>query len=509
MLIISSLTFAKDLQLPLFSEIASLDPRIGSEKTNNVVIGCLYESLFRYNPDGEIIPALCKNWKVSTDGLKYTFYLKDSVWSDGSPCTAYDFEYAWKKCVDPQFVERATYVMYPIKNAQASVLGKVSLDDVGVKALDKNTLELHLEYPTDYIFHACAAHSNYKPIPKHHDEQDPKRLKGARKNVITNGPFELKKWNSNDKIILEKSLNYWDKENVYFGSIIFNIIESSNTAVLLFEKGKLDWVGEPLIVVEDDHISGGRRKAFKSVDVDMVDYLSINTKAYPFDNLNFRKAIAYAVDRKEIADNLFAKNTKIATTSLLNGSVSVKDGEYFTYSEEKAKKHLSTALKEMGVSAEDLNIEYCVRSGYEKQAIFLQEQFKKILGLKVGIRTKEWNSHFSDMRNGNYQIGEISLTSYIPGPEFYLFSFIEANAPLNLSNWENIVFNDLFYRAKVSEDICKKRKYYQLAECLFIENFPIIPVTQRIAKYKTNSKLKGYYFSPGFYLDLKNAYFDD
>lgn len=502
--------FASTLKLPLYSDISSLDPRVGSESTNNTFLGQIYESLFKYDSEGNVVPALCEKWDVSEDGLTYTFYLRDSQWSDGSPCTAYDFEHTWKKSCNPKYVERATYTMYPIKNAKRAVLRECGLDEMGVKALDSKTLRVDLEFPSNYLFKACCAFVNYKPISKKMDLENPDWAKNWKKFLVTNGAFKLKEWKQNNEIILEKNPKYWDKDAVKLDGVHFYIITDPNTTWSMFQKGDLDWVGELLCAIPQDALNPKEISKLLKTETNTVDWCCINTTKFPFNNKNFRKAIAYAMNRKEISDHLFYLGNKNPTTSFINGSVTLKPHEYFEDgNEELAKKYFQKALKETGKSPKDFAFTYSYRSGFPHIGEILQEKMRLIFNIPVELEQKEWNVYFAEARAGNFQICEMLWYSNIPDPFFYLSVFERASEPLNIPRWESPVYQYLFNKGCYCNDPDRKKMYYQLAEEHMIDEMPLIPLFQKIATYQTNPKLKGYYFSPGFYIDFKHAYFED
>ena len=112
----------------------------------------LFEGLVKRYPDGSIKLAQAESYKVSDDQLTYTFTLRDTVWSNNTPVTAYDFEQTWKDVLKPDFPSVNAQLFSPIKNAEAAKKGLVSLDKVGIHASDAKTLIITLEKPTSYLF---------------------------------------------------------------------------------------------------------------------------------------------------------------------------------------------------------------------------------------------------------------------------------------------------------------------------------------------------------------------
>ncbi|NMR89260.1 peptide ABC transporter substrate-binding protein, partial [Vibrio parahaemolyticus] len=152
----------------------------------------------------------------------------DIYWSNGDPVTAQDFEFAWKSALDPELAADYAFQLYYIKGAEAYNSGEGTVDDVAVKALDDKTLEVTLETPTAYFLDLCAFYTYY-PVNKSVVEANPDWAKDPS-TYVCNGPFMLKTWQHNAKIILAKNENYYDKDSIKLTGIDFDIIEDENTA---------------------------------------------------------------------------------------------------------------------------------------------------------------------------------------------------------------------------------------------------------------------------------------
>ncbi|MDJ0651505.1 MAG: ABC transporter substrate-binding protein [Simkaniaceae bacterium] len=205
----------------------------------------------RLGPKGEVVPGVAESFTISENQKTYTFKLRDSYWSNGDPVTAYDFEYAWKKSVDPLHAKMSAFLFYRIKNARARLEKKVGVDDVGITALDEKTLRVELEYPTPYFLSLCTV-AAYAPIHKEIDLRDSQWANNLNENFVTNGPFSLKKWQKSVEIYVEKNPSYWDSRSLKIDGIQIAVVSDDNTQYLMYEKGELDWIGKPFSSIPPD-----------------------------------------------------------------------------------------------------------------------------------------------------------------------------------------------------------------------------------------------------------------
>jgi len=197
------------VNISFYCPIRSLDPRICNEIPSCHVINMMYEGLMHLDLEGNPTFGVAESVDISDDQLTYTFHLRESNWSNGDPVTAYDFEYAWKKSVDPRHAKTGAYTFYTIKNVSDCLEKKVSVEEVGVHALDERTLQVELEHPAPYFLFLTTC-STYSPINKKHDQEHPEWANKVEELFVCNGPFKPKKWKKSFEMLLEKNEAYWD-----------------------------------------------------------------------------------------------------------------------------------------------------------------------------------------------------------------------------------------------------------------------------------------------------------
>jgi oligopeptide transport system substrate-binding protein len=194
-------------------EPKSLDPHSVSGAWENIVVGDLFMGLATDAADASPIPGAAESWQISDDGLTYTFKIRDHTWSDGTPVTAEDFVYSFRRVLDPKKAAEYASILYPIKNAEAINSGKLaSLEELGARAIDAKTLEVKLENPTGYFIELLTHYTAFglpkHAIEKHGDEW----IKPA--NLVVNGPFKITEWSPNTRLVAEKNQKFYDAANV-------------------------------------------------------------------------------------------------------------------------------------------------------------------------------------------------------------------------------------------------------------------------------------------------------
>ncbi len=499
------------IKLSILSQVRSLDPRISNEYPSVHVINMLYEGLMRLGPDGEIIPGVAEFVEISKDQKTYTFHLRDSIWSNGDPVTAYDFEHAWKKSVNPLHARTGAFTFYTIKNVAACLEKKVDVDDVGVRALDDKTLEVELEHPAPYFLSLCSC-STYAPIHKGFDLEDPQWANDVNDHFVNNGPFLLKRWKKGDEIYVEKNPNYWDEKCVKIGGVHLQILPDANTQYLLYEKKELDFVGCPLNPLPVDIVGiSYKRGELQVIDTYGLYWFFVNVEKPPFNNKNFRKAVSYAINRESIAEHIFQLGEEPAM-GILNGGLSVQDKPYFEDGNiELAKEYLALALDEMGTTIEKfptivLSQRACLFTSRVNQAV--QQQLNSALDLHIEIDQADWPVHFNRMSKGDYEFGEMGWNSWLKDPIYTLNAFRNRSSAINISRWEHPVYQEVLKKSDNEIDPEKRREYLCQAEALLMEEMVVIPLCFNKLHYLCNDQLKGVYISPLKEIDFRYAYFE-
>ena len=461
----------------------TLDPALNAEVQGSTILANCYEGLMRLDENNKAIPGMAEKVDISDDQLTYTFHLRDANWSDGQKVTAQDFEYSWKRALDPKTAADYAYQLYYIKNGQAFSGNKASIDDVAVKATDDKTLQVTLVSATPY-FLELTAFPTYFPVRKDIVEKNPEAWPINPENVPFNGPFKMTKWQRGDVVEIVKNDKYYDSDRVKVDSVEFTMITEDTTAFQAFQSGEIDGSDG----VSEAQIPQLREKNdpnFKIHPYIGIYYYSLNVTQEPTDNPKVREALSLAVDRNLITTVVVKAGQKSAKTFVPEG-MSGADGKDFTENAkdygikpeaqvEKAQKLLAEAGYPNGEGFPEITVYYNTNESHKALAEAVQEMWKQNLNIDVKLQNQEWKV-FQETRNqGNFKIARDGWIGDYLDPMTFLDMFLSTSGN-NHSQWKNPEFDKLITDIKKTQDLEKRDKMLHQAEDMIMDENIVIPI---------------------------------
>lgn len=251
----TSTTDSNVLNWNLGSDPKTLDPALNSAVDGGHIINNTFEGLMRKDNDG-VKAGMAESYEVSEDGMTYTFTIRDAKWSDGKAVTANDFEYAWKRALDPAVAAEYGFQMFYIKGAQEYYEGNGSLEDVMINALDEKTFEVTLNAPTPYFLDLTTFYT-FMPVRQDIVEQNPEGWAKDPALTVSNGPFMLKDYKTGDRVVLVPNANWWRADEVNLTQINAQMIVDQSTALTAYEANELHIIDDmptseiPRLIAED------------------------------------------------------------------------------------------------------------------------------------------------------------------------------------------------------------------------------------------------------------------
>ena len=483
------------------AEIPALDPQKANAAPSFTVGNSLSECLVRI-VDGKVTPGMAKSWDVSKDGKTLTFHLRDSKWSDGKPVTAQDFEYGIKRLLDPKTASEYAFAAYYITGAEAYNLGKsASADSVGIKATDAKTLTVKLNNATPYFLGYLGFYC-FSPARKDVVEKYGTAYATAADKMVYNGPFILKEWKNEQRKFLAKNPDYWNAGAIKLNGVEILQISDTGTALSMFENGELDFVEVPSNLYKQYEQKGLTKPFYNGAD----DWMKVNVKPNPekpwLANANFRKAVAWAIDRDAYCaistKGLYTPNTRFVLP-IVHGVDKNYGNEYplqfYTPKGDilKAKDFLKKTMTELKIDAPSkITIEYLIQDNDECRlmAETLQQQIEKNLGITVKVKLVPRKQRAQMEQEHNYDMVYSGWMPDYDDPMSYM-EIWTGDSSQNNSGYANPEFDKLIKGAQVEKDAKKRMGMIAQAEKIILNDAPLIPLQLRRKAILVSPSLKG------------------
>ena len=483
------------------SEPQGIDPHIVTGVPEHHILISLCEGLTIPNPNPKdsngYIPGTAESWSISEDGKEYIFKLnKNAKWSNGEPVTADDFVWSWKRILTASLGSQYPDMLYYLEGAYEYHNGLTNnFDEVGVKALDTHTLKVNLKNPTPFFIGLLSHYSTWpvhkETVLKYGDIDDRNGEWTRPGNFVCNGPFQLKTWELNNKIVVEKNPYYYDASIVRLNEIHYYPVSNVMTEDRMFRAGQLHLTSSfptqkcPMYIEE-------KNPTFK-IDPYMGTYFyRINTENKALSDVRVRKALAYSIDRKLLVDKVTQCGQIPAYSFTPPGSNGYQPSTEIPYDPILAKELIAAA----GYSPENpfpkLEILFNTNEGHRKVALAIQQMWQNELGIEVELVNQDWKVYLSREMVGDFQISRAGWIGDYEDPNTFL-DLMRPNRGNNKTGWEDMDFDALIEKANTINDQNERYELLNKAEKILIENMPIIPLYTYVRVYQLSSDVKGFY----------------
>lgn len=444
----------------------------GPDPNSALAINMLYSGLVRSDKDFKIVPDQA-SWDISNDNKTYTFHLKtDITFSDGTPVTAQTYVYTLTRALLPEIKSpTATIFEGVIAGANAVNKGK-SKTLSGVRAIDNHTLQITLVHPIPY-FLELLANPIYFPLNKQlidlYGQAD--WVNHAAGNGIGTGPFMLKEWDHNIKMILIPNPYYYGaKTKLKEADIIF--VGDPTTAFQSYRAGQynLDWNIAPADLTAAANLPGFMMQPLLQTDV-----LFFNDTMPPFDQLAVRQAFAYATDKVTLA-HVILQNAVVAAPTIIPPGMPGYQPNYagLPYDKARAKSMLQTAYPDINQMPQ-VTFSYSNSQLPQSEAIALQQMWQTALGIQVKLLSVEPDAYNDEMAKDEIQFGFKQWNADFPDPYNWLALNLVSTAPNNNGQWHNPTFDQLVMQAEQTSADARIALYNQ-AEQIAITDVAWLPL---------------------------------
>jgi len=508
----------------------TLDPALNSAIDGANTIITIFEPLLLINENNEVVGGQAESWETSEDGLTWTFTMRDGLkWSDGTDLNAKDFEYSFKRMVDPNtaapyaetclgmidgFEEAAGF-----PDADGNPTAEPNPDALNVKASDDGkTLTIVLSYPCSY-FDKMAAFATMSPVQQATVEANGDAWCTSPDTFVSNGPYMITDWTPSERIVLTKNPNYvggWDSSKIVSDTITLLLLEDSSASYAAYNSGEAVLVKD---VPTDEIPSLTKAEDGGDFYVDTIlgtYYVSLNLQRDAFKDAKVRKALSLAIDRDYVA-NTIMQGTYSAADSIVGPGI-VDESGYFhdngnaPYISADYEANLAEAkklLEEAGYPNGEgyPTIEYSTNdAGYHVPLAEYLQQAWGDLGITLTINKMEWSSFTPARRAGEYDVARNGWVMDYNDPSNMLDLFCSGNGN-NDGKYSNPDFDAAIDASRVA-DSAEHFAQLHKAEDILMEDMGCLPIAYYNDYWLQSSSLKGTWHSPYGYWYLQYGYIE-
>ena len=486
----------------LGTEPPSLDWSLATDHVSFNVIANMMVGLTEFDKDLKPAPVIAKSWDFLEGGKKIIFHLRDDVqWIDGKKVRAQDFEYSWKRLLNPKTASQYAYILFDLVNAQEYAEGKIKDSSaVGVQAQDDSTLVVSLRHPASYFLAITTFEVTYPQRQDVIEKFDTRWTEPG--NIVTNGPFRLASWKHENEIELRANANYF-RGKPSIEKITMYMINEKTTAVTLFEQGNLDFMDDHSIPPLDKPRLA-KMPGYKLVPQLRGEYYSFAVDRKPFDNPKLRKAFALAIDR-EVFPKILQGGETPATSWIPPGMLAHNPEIGLKFNPAEARRLLSEAGYPDGKGLPSIVLGYNTDEEKKLVAEAIQSMWQKHLGVVVRLENQEWKVFLKKLQNDPFPVFRAGWGADYPDPDNFMKLFT-SNSGNNHGRWKNPRYDQLLELAARELDAKKRSRIYDNAQKLLTEtDVAIVPLYWKAESTLLSPKFAGLEYNSMARMDLRNV----
>ena len=500
----STYTYSSEL------DIKNLDSADAEDGCSFTALHAIIDGLMKPAKDGTTTYGIAKSSEVSEDGLTHTYKLRDAKWSNGDPVTANDFVYAWHRI----FKNKGNYY-YMFCDGIANIAGAQELSDkidaeqdltdddlnsLGVKAVDDKTLEVTTTTRVSFFDELMSFPCFYPVNEKFAEKQGDKYGKSAD-SILANGAFTMTKWEPGSVAEFEKNDKFYAAKDVKIDKLVMKLVQEPKVAAQSFEAGETDFA-----IINSDLVDKYKKdESFKNISEGFLFYIQPNLENSDLANLNVRKALSLAINRKDLCENVLKDGSQAASGFVPSGLSISPEGKdfrdeadtYTSYDKKAAQAALDEGLKELGKSEITLRVTYGTdESPMDVFATYLQNALSKLDGIKVEmVATTKQDRIYNKQKNGDF---DLAVTRWGPDygdPTTYLTIALSTNGS-NYGKYTNSELDALMDKVANESDANTRWQEMIDAEKILLDDYAYIPVFEKGAATLQNPKVKNLVIKP-------------
>ena len=484
-----------------------LDPAFSTDIYSVTLMQQIFDGLVQFDRNLNVIPALATTWKVSSDGLKYTFRLRqDASFHNGRVVTANDFVYSFTRILDPEEESSALSLFEKVKGAVIYRSGK-SKEIIGLKALDAHTLQITLEEPFA-PFLAVLAMKYSKAVPR---EEVERWGKNFGYHPVGTGPFRLESFEP-DRIVLSANQDYYEGPP-YVDKVVYSVYPGAQNEKMAeeFLTGLLEEV--PVYAEVREQLSGkSTYKLLRKPTLSLLFY-GMNCQIEPLTNPMVRQAINYAINKKQIVGEVYKDQFVVAETLLPPGMPGYFPGNAsLAHDAQKAKELLEKAGYSSARPLPALNILSASHSSLAQKEFALLQADLAAVGITLNVVYQtDWPAFETQLRQRKFMLYRYAWFADIPDPDNFLGALCGSTSSDNFMGYENPQVDTLLSQALKEVDPLKRAALYREAEAIILRDAPMVPLLYLTFESAFQPYVRGLEISAlgSHYIPLKKIWLDE
>jgi len=483
-------------------DLTNLNPHRINDFSKMRVFDDLFEGLVMYNQSGEIIPGCASHWEISEDRKTYIFYLRpEAKWSNGDPLTAHDFVFSWQTAINPKNpIKYFSSLFDSIVNAKEVRCGGKKLEELGVKALNDNTLEIKLLAPNAMFFNFLCLGIFY-PIHKSSVEKFGLSYGFTPEKTVGNGAYMLKEFVLNGHILLKKNPYYWGKNDVQIKKVKFVMLQDSFTDMQAFDSQSIDITHRSLPTRGENFYKEKYKEALQEYPVLSQDLLVLNLENHKFREVAVRKALTMAIDKKLYIEKIIKLGTlsfnpilEIFGEEFKKVYEEMPDYDWTKYKFDKCALEAGAILDDFYTDEQPLHVKitYPIGTFYKNIAEFIQNSWRKVFkgAVQVEVEAKLEKDLLECLYKGDFEICLYNVNAFYPSPINFA-SFYVSDKTTNFSRYKNSDFDKIFYSSFLKTGDELLAAHVELSKIL-LKDFVSIPLFSLPIMKLVNTKVKGF-----------------
>lgn len=476
-------------------EFASLDPQLSEDVDGGAIVRDLFEGLMNQDAQGNLVPGVATHFETNDERTIYTFHLRDDAkWSDGTPVTAGDFEYAWKRFVDPATASPYSWFAEEmgLVNVSAIIAGEMNASELGVSALDDHTLEVRLENSMGHFPLMTTSEPTF-PSPRWVVEEFGSDWTKPE-NIVSNGAYVLKEHVPQEKTVRLRNDMYWNNDATIIERVEALVISDENAALTRYLAGELDRTEVP--TGQFNTLSGKYPDEAISFPRSCAYYYFVNmTKsAHPaLLDQRVREALYLTINREVITNAILQGGEFEAYTftpeAISNFMPPENPAADMTQAERIARAQALMAESGYGPDNPiELDLLYNTSETHRKIAIAVSQMWKQALGVEIVLQNMEWKTFLEARSNQEFDIGRAGWC----GPYNMASSFLDLMSSSHVYNdagYANEEVDALLDGAKTIDD--PSENFTRIEEVL-AQDVPILPIYHYAGVYMMDESLQNW-----------------